>query len=190
MASKVLLLKDVRRLGRKGEIVSVKPGFARNFLIPMQHAVVADRNAQRIQDRLKEERAKQALGDKKDSEGLAELLNTRTYKKEVKVDSANHMYGSVTAQDIVALLEEDGMQLEKSNILLPRPIKKIGIYPIDLRLKEDVPAKITLKVFPEGNEDIVDNPPVEEKPEKVVASEEESSEESTDEGESTETSAE
>ena len=76
MGNQLLLLEDVDDLGRSGDVVSVKPGFARNFLLPQKKAVVADKNTLRMQARLKEEREKRAAVDKKDSEILAFQVRT------------------------------------------------------------------------------------------------------------------
>ncbi len=149
MGNQLLLIEDVDDLGRSGEVVSVKPGYARNFLIPQKKAVVADKFTLRMQARLKEERAKQAEMDKKDSEELAARVDGMVLTIEVKVDPDGHMYGSVTALDIVRLFEKEEIKLERRNIALLQPIKQLGVYPIALKLKEGVPAQITLKVMSE-----------------------------------------
>lgn len=152
MANEILLLEDVDNLGRSGDIVRVKPGFARNFLLPNRKAVFADENAKRIQARLQEERAKQAAEDRKASEKIAAELEKKTYTIEVKVDPDGHMYGSVSLVDIMKFLANDGYDVAKKSIQLPHAIKKIGVYTIDLKLAEDVPASFQLKVIAEGGE--------------------------------------
>jgi large subunit ribosomal protein L9 len=150
MGNQLLLIEDVDDLGRSGDVVSVKPGYARNFLIPQQKAVIASKFSLRLQARLKEERAKRAEVDKKSSEELAARINGMELTIEVKVDPDGHMYGSVAVLDIVRLFEKEGIQLERRNVILPHPIKQLGEYPLALRLKEGVPAQITLKVLSEG----------------------------------------
>ncbi len=150
MATRVLLLEDIENLGHKGEIVSVKPGYAFNFLIPKRHALVADANACRRQARLQEERRLRALEDRKAAEELAAKLVDITVSTEVKVDHEGHMYGSVSQLDIVHLLKlQTGIELEKRYVQLKHPIKQTGVYDITLRLKEGVEALIHLKVQPE-----------------------------------------
>lgn len=146
MGNQLLLIEDVDDLGRSGDVVSVKPGFARNFLIPRKKAVVADKFTLRMQARLKEERAKRALIDKKDAEILAERIGVMELEITVKVDPEGHMYGSVSAIDIVKLFENEGIELEKRNVALPHPIKEIGEHKVQLKLKEGVPASFSLKV--------------------------------------------
>ena len=151
---KLLLLEDVDGLGRKGDLVSgAKPGFIRNFLLPKKVAVFADKRTIRMQERLKEERAKQAVVDKKGSEELASKINDQVFSIDVKVDLDGHMYGSVSAADIVKLLEGHAIAVERKNVILPLPIKKLGVHSIALRLKEGVPATFTLNVVPESTEE-------------------------------------
>lgn len=165
MKQKLLLLSDVHNVGKTGDIVSVKPGYARNFLLPKKRAIVADRNTIRMQEKLKKERAAQALIDKKESEALAKKLSTITLKFEVKVDPEGHLYGSVGVTDILKLLVEEGIELERYQIALGQPIKKAGAHKVTLKLKESVEAFVAVHVIPEGGK----LPPVEETREDVIA---------------------
>jgi len=151
MATKVLLIEDVEDLGRSGDIVGVREGFARNFIIPRKLGLKADNNAIRRQAALQEARRKKAEEDKAESEKLANVLNELTLITEVKVDHEGHMYGSVAQQDIVQLLKDQHhVDVEKQFIKLKQPIKKIGSYRIEFKLNEGVQAALTLKVFAEG----------------------------------------
>ena len=150
MGNQLLLIEDVEDLGRSGDVVSVKPGYARNFLIPQKKAVVADKFTLRMQVRLQEERSKQAEADKQEAGELAQRIDGMVFTIEVKVDPDGHMYGSVTTLDIVHLFEKEGIKLEKRNVPLLHPIKQLGVYPIALKLKEGVPAQITLRVMSEA----------------------------------------
>lgn len=149
MDYQLLLLEDVRKTGRKGDVVKAKSGFARNFLIPQKKAVIADKRTLRMQARLKEERDKQAVIDKADSEKVAQEISGFVCSIEVKVDAVGHMYGSVTANDIVKVLAEKGVQIEKGFVHLPHPIKKLGEYRIVLNLKEGVAGSFLLNVNPD-----------------------------------------
>lgn len=144
--NQLLLIEDVDDLGRSGDLVSVKPGYARNYLVPQLKAVIADKHTLRMQAKLKEERAKRAEVDKKEAETVAGRINGMVLTIEVKVDPEGHMYGSVSAQDISKLFEKEGIQLERRDVVLPQPIKELGVHHINLKLKEGVPAAITLKV--------------------------------------------
>lgn len=151
-ATKLLLLKDVEDLGRSGEIVSVKPGYARNKLLPSGVAVLADKKALRMQTRLQELRTQKALADKAESEQLkAKLEEFSTLTTIVKVDHEGNMYGSVTAHDIVVLLQEQAsIEVEKRAVQLKHPLKKVGSFDIHLKLNEGVTADIKLNIEPES----------------------------------------
>lgn len=153
MATQILLIEDVDDLGRSGEIVKVRPGYARNFLFPRGLAVMADKRAVRRQAQLQEERRKRAAQDRKDSEILAKQLEEVTLQTAVKVDPEGHMYGSVSAVDLVHLLEEQKqLKIEKKNVVLKHPIKTLGTHAIELRLKEGVSAAFSIEITAEGSQ--------------------------------------
>lgn len=147
MASKLLLVEDVEDLGRKGDIVEVRPGYARNFLLPQGKAVVADSRAIRLQAKLQEERRQRALQDRQESEKLAELFTDLLIETTVNTDHEGKMYGSVTAADIVDLLrDQHKIEIEKRFVQLKHPVKELGNHEIHFRLKEGVETSCTLKV--------------------------------------------
>lgn len=148
---KLLLKEDVDVLGRKGEIVNVRPGYARNFLIPQGLAIIADANALRMQSRLQEERKKQAVVDLKESEELAVRMQEIILAIDVKVDQEGHMYGSVTSQDLMKLLEQQhGIKLGRRDIQLKHAIKTLGSHTIEVKLKEGVKTSFVAKINAEG----------------------------------------
>jgi large subunit ribosomal protein L9 len=149
MKQQYLLISDVEDIGRSGEVISVKPGFARNFLLPNQKAVPANEHTLRMQARLKEERAKQANVDRKEAEELAAKLQGLTLTIKVKVDPEGNMYGSVGYTDILELLAKEGLQMDRRNIGLNKPIKVIGNHPLTLKLKEGVNCPYTLQIVGE-----------------------------------------
>lgn len=154
MANKLLLIEDVEALGRKGDIVGVRPGYARNFLLPQGLAVLADKQAIRIQARLQEERRQIAIVDKKHSDELAAKLQDLKLTAIVKIDHEGHMYGSVSSADIVHLLEQQqGVTLERRNIVLAHPIKSLGKQTVKVKLKEGVTCTFELKVASEEGEE-------------------------------------
>jgi len=151
MATKLLLVQDVDHLGRSGDIVSVKPGYARNKLVPSRVAVFADKKSLRMQARLQDERLKKAIEDKKDAELLAEKINGQTITTTVKVDHDGHMYGSVAVSDILHLVQDQlSITLEKRYVHIAHAIKKTGMSEISLKLPEGITAKLNLKVLAEG----------------------------------------
>ncbi|MDF2576685.1 MAG: rplI [Chlamydiales bacterium] len=142
----LLLLEDVDSLGRSGDVVQVKPGYARNFLIPQQKAVVADKNTLRLRERLQQERTKRAAEDRQEAEMIASRIDGIQLSIEVKVDPEGHLYGSVSQVDIVNLLAKEGLTIERRHVVLAHAIKSTGEHTIPLRLKEGIPAQFTLQV--------------------------------------------
>lgn len=166
---KLLLIDDVEALGRKGDVVSVKPGYARNFILPKKKGVVANKQTLRMQEKLQEERAKQALVDRQASEELATKLQGTILDITVKVDPEGHMYGSVTTADIAQLFADNGIEIEKRNVVLPHPIKELGTHNLSLRLKEGVMMPFVLNVnsdipLPKKVKEVVREEPAQEEP--------------------------
>ena len=150
MKQQLLLLQDVDSLGKKGEIVNAKLGYIRNFLLPQGLAVTATANMLRKQERLRAERDKQAIVDRKESEELAKQIETINLEIKVKVDLEGHMYGSVTPANIAQLFQERGLPLERKNIGVTKPIKVTGVHKIPVKLKEGIELTVALHILPEG----------------------------------------
>ncbi|HRD55778.1 MAG TPA: 50S ribosomal protein L9 [Parachlamydiaceae bacterium] len=151
MATKLLLTEDVETLGRKGDVVSVRAGYARNFLLPQKLALIANANTLRSKKRLEEERAKQALVDRQESESLAQSLEGKMVTTFVKVDHEGHMYGSVSTADIIHLIQEQlNATLEKRAIHLKHPLKTLGTHKVEIKLKEGVTALVQVRIAAEG----------------------------------------
>jgi len=169
MHNQLLLLEDVRNLGRKGDLVLAKPGFVRNFLLPSKKAVLADNRTLRLRAQLQEERAKQAKLDHKESQTFAHNLKNKILTIKVKSDVQGHLYGSVSTLDIIKLLaEKENIQLERRNVLIAKTIKTAGTYTISLKLKEDISASFQLKVQGDGQvEEVKPLVQVEEEGEKL-----------------------
>jgi large subunit ribosomal protein L9 len=146
LKNQLLLIADVDDLGRSGDLVKVKPGYARNFLLPQQKAIIASPSTIRLQEKLKKERAQQAEVDKKEAEILAAKMEGMSLSIEVKVDPDGHMYGSITALDIASSLGKMGFPVDKKQVVLALPLKTLGVHPVTLKLKEGVPVQITLKI--------------------------------------------
>lgn len=145
----VLLLKDVRKLGKSGELCSVSGGYARNFLIPKAIAVFADKGTIRLKEMLQANRALQTQEDLSEATELANKLRDIVLTQSVKVDEQGHMYGSVSQIDLVGLFEEKGFAIPKSYIDLKAPFKKVGNYDVQLNLKEGVTIKVQLEITAE-----------------------------------------
>jgi len=149
MKQKLLLLSDIDDLGKKGEIVEVKAGYARNYLLPQKKALFADAHTLLRQQKLQDERAKQGAVDKAESETMKEGLQNVVLSIHVKVDPEGKMYGSVSQTDILELIQKEGFQIEKKQINIRKHIKETGIVDVPLKLKEGVETTIKLKIIPE-----------------------------------------
>jgi large subunit ribosomal protein L9 len=149
MKQQYLLIEDVEDVGRSGELISVKPGFARNYLLPRAKAVPASAHTLRMQAKLVEERAQKAAVDRKEAEDQAAKLQGLVLKITVKVDPEGHMYGSVGTSDIIELFAKEGIKVGKRNIGLNKPVKATGVHPMTLKLKEDVMCGYSLEIIGE-----------------------------------------
>jgi large subunit ribosomal protein L9 len=146
MQYKVILLEDLENIAKKGEIISVKPGFARNFLLPQKKAMIVDKRTLRLQERLQKERDEQSKVDREESMKLSKALEGFETSLEVKVDPDGNMYGSVSHSDIAKLLKEHGYEVDRKFIAIQHPIRSLGSHTISLNLKENVEASFTLKI--------------------------------------------
>ena len=146
---RVILLKDVQRLGSAGEVVQVKDGFGRNFLIPRQEALIAtDASVAQFESRRKQHEAV-AESERRAAEALAKKLETDSLTAQVKVGEEDRLFGSVTVQNVAELLEEKGYEIERRAIHLQDAIRELGVYNVEVRLHPDVKATVKLWVVKE-----------------------------------------
>lgn len=146
---KVILLKDIETLGSAGEVVEVKSGYGRNFLIPRNEALVATAaNMAQFESRRKRQETL-AERDRRAAEALAKKLETESITAQVKVGEEDRLFGSVTAQNIAELLDEKGYEIDRRAIHLEDPIRELGVYNIDVRLHPEVAAAVKLWVVKE-----------------------------------------
>jgi large subunit ribosomal protein L9 len=143
---KIILLQSVRGLGNPGEIVNVKSGYARNYLIPNALAIYATSGniaqAEYQIEKSKENELKRIT----ELEEVCKKLNKITLKFELQTSEEDKLFGSVTLQMIVDQLLENGFNIEKKDIAISEPIKTIGSHYIDIFLHKDVVAQIKVKV--------------------------------------------
>ena len=146
----VILRAHVDNLGRRGEIVKVADGYARNYLLPRKLALLAtDGNKQRIEkERAKFEAAE--AEEKKVADALAARMANLEIEIARRVGETEALYGSVTSSDVAEALEKKGFDIDRRKIQLQEPIKRLGEFDIPVRLQRDVTATIKVKVVAEG----------------------------------------
>ena len=145
----VILLKDVEKLGAEGAVLAVKPGFARNYLLPRGLAVLASPQQLKAMEALKRQRSRQAERRKAEVEALKQKLEARSLTLKLSLGEDEKPFGAVTAHDIVDALRRDGLEVEKHAVQLPQPIKALGVFDIPVRLLPDVTATVKLWVVKE-----------------------------------------
>ena len=142
----VILSQDVDALGKLGQVVKVKDGYARNFLIPRKLAYAATAsNLKRIEQQEKNRKI-QYEKDKKEAEELAGKLSKASCTVSVEVNDLDKLYGAISEIDIAQALEVEGFTVDKKTIVIENPIEELGIFEIGVHLYPEVTAKIRLWV--------------------------------------------
>ena len=141
----VILLKDYLSLGKTGDMIKVKPGFARNFLIPKGIALRASsKNLSIFKEQKKFEKVRQKR-EKSLNENIAKRLSKVEITIEAQVGEEDKMFGSITAKDIYKSILEKGIKVEQSSVQLDKPIKALGIYNVDVMVTQNISS--TVKVY-------------------------------------------
>jgi len=142
----VILIKDVPHLGRMGEVVKVKNGFARNYLLPRSLAYLAtSANLKKIETQAKA-RQEQHENERKAALEIAEKLNKVSCTVNVEVNDLDKLYGSISEADVVKALEVEGFKFDKKQVVFDAPIEELGIFDVGINLHHDVTAKVRLWV--------------------------------------------
>jgi large subunit ribosomal protein L9 len=148
--TKILLREDVDDLGARGEIVRVRAGYARNYLLPRRLAVEA--TASNVKQ-IEQERAallKKEATEKASAEAKAEQMKSLVLSFQRKAGEQGALYGSVTSMDIAEALQERGYEVDRHRIHLREPLKRLGDFTVPLRLHREVAIDLNIKVSPEG----------------------------------------
>jgi len=148
----VILLERVGKLGQMGDVVRVKDGFARNFLLPRGKALRATADNKKRFEGMKSELQARNLEMKGEAGKLGSKLDGRTYVVLRQASEAGQLFGSVSSRDITALLKIDGAEIGRSQIVLNAPIKTIGQYKVPLALHPEVEVAITVTVARSADE--------------------------------------
>ena len=143
---KVILLDDVAKVGRRGEVRDVSDGYARNFLIPKKLALSASAGNLKNLDHIKQQTDAKAQRIKNDAHGLQQRIEALTYEERRQASEEGKLFGSVTSQDIADFLGRQGVKVERRRIQLDEPIKTLGETTVAVRLHADVTAQLRVTI--------------------------------------------
>jgi large subunit ribosomal protein L9 len=147
---KVILKRDVKGLGREGDLKEVKDGYARNFLLPTGAVVAADKGAVANWERHRDQREDRDRNVRAEAEATAEKLRELSLQVPVKAGERGRLFGAVTGHQIADLIHREGIELDRHALHLREPIKALGDYKIDVRIMPGVEAVVTVSVVPES----------------------------------------
>mgnify|MGYP006145438555 FL=1 len=143
----IILLQDVETLGTSGDIIKVKPGYARNFLFPRGLAVRSSKRNRALADEKKNSAKAKQLRETQVYEELVSKLKNTEVTIEVQVGGEDRLFGSVTSQDIHKALIEKGIEIDRHSIGLEEPIKALGIYDINIKVAKGLLQEIKVYVI-------------------------------------------
>lgn len=148
---KLILLQDVANLGTKGDVVTVKDGFGRNYLIPRSLAIVANKSTLAMNEEMVRQSARKREGNRKAALELAEQLNSVKLTIAVKTGEDDRIFGTVTTQQIADLLTEKGFNIDRKRIAIKEDIKALGEYRAEVSLMPDIKPEVTFWVVKADN---------------------------------------
>jgi large subunit ribosomal protein L9 len=146
----IILQEDVEKLGHRGDVVSVKPGYARNFLLPRKLGIEATTGNMKALERIRTALAKKTATELEAAQKQAQLLNGTALKFARKTGENDQMFGSVTAADIADGLEAQGFKIDKRQIQLSEPLKVVGERDVTVKVFREVTALIKITVEKEA----------------------------------------
>ncbi|QEF97652.1 50S ribosomal protein L9 [Stieleria maiorica] len=149
----LLLIHNVEHLGKQGDIVEVKPGYARNYLLPQGMATIATDHHKRMVEKHREKLRAIELEKLKSYRDLADELGKQSITIEANANDEGHLYGSVGPHEITAALKEAGFSLANDQIRLDGPLRELGLYTVRVHLHSEVEASLKVWVVPTAAED-------------------------------------
>jgi large subunit ribosomal protein L9 len=147
---KVILQEDIEKLGHRGDIVVVKPGYARNFLLPRKLAIEATQGNMKALERIRNSLAKKTATELEAAQKQAALINGVELRFTRKTGENDQMFGSVTSADIAEGLATQGFKIDKRQVQLADPLKALGEYPVTIKVFRDVTAQVKVHVEKEA----------------------------------------
>lgn len=146
---KVILKDDIQGLGKAGQIINVKDGYARNFLLPRGLALIADEKNMKLLEYQKKKIEEEAKKKRQDAESIAQRISEITVSLSAKAGEDQKLFGSITAKDIAEALQKEGFLIDKKQINISEPIKRLGEHEVEIKLLGNVSAKLKLNVVAE-----------------------------------------
>jgi large subunit ribosomal protein L9 len=143
---KIILLDDVVKLGRRGEVLEVADGYARNYLLPHRLALTATPGNLKNLDSIKARQEQQAVRQRSQAEHMAQAIEALNFVETRQASDEGRLFGSVGRADIAAFLAQKGIEVEKRRIGLDEPIKALGEFTVPIRLHGDVTASLKVSV--------------------------------------------
>ena len=148
----VILLERIERLGQMGDVVNVKPGFARNFLLPQKKALRATKQNLEVFETRKAQLVADNLKRKEEAQKVSEKMTGLTVSMVRQAGESGQLYGSVTARDIADAVGEAGFTIGRSQVIIDRPIKTIGIHSVRVSLHPEITLSVGVSVAPSQDE--------------------------------------
>jgi large subunit ribosomal protein L9 len=145
----VILREDVEKLGTRGQLVKVAPGYARNFLLPNKMAVAATESNKKIVEQERQAHLRREAKVEGEAKELGKMLGAVSITIHQKAGENDQLFGSVTSKDIAEALEAQGYTIERRKIVLEEPIKTLGEFKVPVRLHREVTTEITVTVAKE-----------------------------------------
>jgi large subunit ribosomal protein L9 len=142
----VILREDVEKLGTRGQMVKVAPGYARNFLLPNKMAVAATESNKKIVEQERQAHLRREAKVEGEAKDLGKMLSAVEITISQKAGENDQLFGSVTSKDIAEALEKQGYTIERRKIALEEPIKTLGEFKVPVRLHREVTSEITVHV--------------------------------------------
>jgi len=143
----VILREEIENLGRRGDVVKVAPGYARNFLLPKRLAVAATGSNKKIVEQEKQAYLRRETKEIGDASDLAKMMATVEVTIAQKAGDNDQLFGSVTAQDIAAALERAGYKIDRRKVNLEEPIKTLGDFKVTVKLHREVAVEMPVHVI-------------------------------------------
>lgn len=145
----VILREDIEKLGNRGQVVKVAPGYARNFLLPKKLAVAATESNKKIVEQERQAHLRKEAKLQGEAQDLAKMMNGVSVTISQKAGENDQLFGSVTSKDVTDALAAAGYNIDRRKVQLDEPIKQLGEYKVPVKLHKDVTAEVTVVVAKE-----------------------------------------